>query len=213
MIKYFRDPGSGLSHLVGALLSVCALVAMLFIAIERRNVRQIIGFAVFGTSMVLLYSASAAYHITRASQKVIARLRTLDHSMIYVLIAGSYTPVCLMLLKGRFGNILLALAWAMAAAGITTRMLFSNIPRLVYTSMYVVMGSVALVAVPSLSRSLSLNAMLWLTAGGVSYMTGAVIYAIKKPNFIPQWLGFHEIFHIFILIGTATHFVFVLKYC
>ena len=132
MGRFFREPASGFSHLAGAVLSVAALISLLWIAINNRDVWQIVSFSIFGASMILLYSASATYHLVNASENVVRILQKIDHSMIFVLIAGTYTPICLTLLRGALGYRLLALIWSCAAAGIAMKMFFQH-PRLLYT--------------------------------------------------------------------------------
>lgn len=213
MLNKFRDPASGLSHLVGAILSIVALVFLLHLAISNRNVWQIVSFSIFGASMILLYSASATYHLVKASEKVIFILRKLDHSMIFVLIAGTYTPLCLTILRGRLGYTLCAIIWTMAIAGIVFKMFFFNAPRWVYTIVYLVMGWIAAVLIGPIFKASGIKAISWLLAGGIFYTIGGVIYGLKKPNIIPNWLGFHELFHIFIILGTFSHFFMVYKFC
>lgn len=213
LAKGFRDPGSGLSHLIGAFISVIALIVMLFTAIERRDVWEIVSFSIFGASLIMLYTASSVYHIVNAPDDVIKVLRKLDHSMIYVLIAGTYTPICLILLRGKVGYIMLSVIWFLAITGIVCKMFFMNIPRWIYTTIYIIMGWLVVTAIVPLIKASSLSAVLWLVIGGVLYTTGGVIYILKKPNFIPKWLGFHEIFHIFIMLGSICHFIFIYKFC
>lgn len=213
MVRNFRDPGSGLSHLIGAILAIVGLVVMLIAVIPEGDIWQIISFSVFGMSLVLLYTTSAIYHISNGSKEKIARLRRLDHSMIYVLIAGTYTPICLTLLKGKTGYILLALIWALAILGIVLQTVLIRVPRFVYTFIYIVMGWLVVLAFSPLVKASSLEAIRWLISGGILYSLGAVIYARKKPNFIKDWLGFHEIFHIFVILGSLSHFIFIFKYC
>ncbi len=213
MVRKFRDPGSGLSHLIGAVLSVIGLVVLLITTIPQGDVWKIASFAVFGASLILLYTTSAVYHIINASEKIIAFLRKLDHSMIYVLIAGTYTPICLTLLRGQTGYILLSLIWGLALAGILLQTLLIKVPRFVYTAIYIFMGWLVIFAFSPLLASTSWRAVSWLLAGGILYTLGAYIYARKKPNFIPGWLGFHELFHIFVILGSISHFIFVFKYC
>lgn len=213
MLNKFRDPASGLSHLIGAILSVVALVFLLHLAISNRNVWQIVSFSIFGASMILLYSASATYHLVKASEKVIFILRKLDHSMIFVLIAGTYTPLCLTILRGRLGYTLCAIIWTMAIAGIVFKMFFFNVPRWIYTIVYLVMGWIAAVVIGPIFKVSGIRPISWLLAGGIFYTIGGVIYGLKKPNIIPNWLGFHELFHIFIILGTFSHFFMVYKFC
>ncbi|HAH69930.1 MAG TPA: hemolysin [Synergistaceae bacterium] len=213
MGKFFREPASGLSHLAGALLSVAGLILLLYAAITNRDVWQIVSFSIFGASMILLYSASAAYHLVNASEKAIRILQKIDHSMIFVLIAGTYTPICLTLLRGRLGYWLLALIWSCAAAGIVMKMFFFDIPRLLYTGVYLIMGWIAVFVIVPLYRAGGPLPLIWLLAGGLFYTAGGIIYAIKKPNILPGWLGFHELFHIFVILGSTAHYVMILRFC
>ena len=213
MGKFFREPASGLSHLAGALLSVAGLILLLYAAITNRDVWQIVFFSIFGASMILLYSASAAYHLVNASEKAIRILQKIDHSMIFVLIAGTYTPICLTLLRGRLGYWLLALIWSCAAAGIVMKMFFFDIPRLLYTGVYLIMGWIAVFVIVPLYRAGGPLPLIWLLAGGLFYTAGGIIYAIKKPNILPGWLGFHELFHIFVILGSTAHYVMILRFC
>jgi hemolysin III len=213
MGKRFRDPVSGFSHLFGALLAAAALAVMLYVAVTNRNVWQIVAFSIFGSSMVLLYSASAVYHLVNASERVIRILRKLDHSMIFILIAGTYTPVCLILLRGTVGYAMLSVIWSCAVIGIVLKMFFMNIPRWLYTGVYLLLGWLALVVIVPLFKAAGLAAVMWLLAGGLFYTAGGVIYALKRPNIISKWLGFHEVFHMFVILGSLSHFIMVFKFC
>ena len=213
MGKFFREPASGSSHLVGALLSIAGLIFLLYVAVTNRDVWQIVSFSIFGASMILLYSASATYHLVNASEKAIRILQKIDHSMIFVLIAGTYTPICLTLLRGRLGYWLLALIWSCAAAGIVMKMFFFDIPRLLYTGIYLIMGWIAVFVIVPLYRAGGPLPLVWLLIGGLMYTAGGIIYAIKKPDLFPGWLGFHEIFHIFVILGSAAHYVMILRFC
>ena len=213
MGKFFREPASGFSHLAGALLSVAALISLLYVAITNRDVWQIISFSIFGASMILLYSASATYHLVNASEKVVKILQKIDHSMIFVLIAGTYTPICLTLLRGNLGYWLLAIVWSCAAAGIMIKMFFFDIPRVLYTGIYLIMGWIAVFIIVPLYRAGGARPLIWLIIGGLFYTVGGVIYAVKKPNLFPRWLGFHELFHIFVILGTTAHYVMILRFC
>jgi len=213
-MKIFREPASGFSHLAGAILSIYALVALLYVAIINRSSREIVSYSIFGASMILLYSVSTAYHLFNGSPRVIDILRKLDHSMIFILIAGTYTPVCLILLKGFIGYTLFSIIWALTLVGIILEIIFFNkIPRSVSTSIYVLMGWFSLIAIIPLYQKTGLIPVGWLLAGGFFYTLGALIYNLKKPNLIPHLLGFHEIFHLFTMMGSASHFWMILRYC
>jgi hemolysin III len=204
-----KDPASGLSHLAGAVLSVLGLVALLRVGIANHDTWQIVSFAIFGGSLILLYSASATYHLLSVSVRAEVVLRKLDHIMIFVLIAGTYTPVCLIALRGPAGYAMLAVVWSLAVAGVFFKVFCLNAPRWAYTGVYLLMGWMSLFIIVPLARAVGLRTLLWLLIGGVFYSLGAVIYGLKKPNLIPRWLGFHEIFHLFIILGSLSHFYFV----
>ena len=162
--------------------------------------------------MILLYAASATYHLVVSSDKVISFLRRLDHTMIFLLIAGSYTPFCLIALKGVTGWVLFSIIITIAIVGISFKLIWFNCPRWLSTSIYVLMGWIAVFLMGPLKIALSTQGLSLLIIGGVFYTIGAVIYA-TKPNFLKsKYLGFHEIFHIFIMLGTLTHFLCVFKY-
>lgn len=209
MSRVLKDPASGLSHLAGAVVSVIGLVALLRVAVGNHDPWQIVSFAIFGGSLILLYSASAIYHLLNVPARAGVVLRKLDHIMIFVLIAGTYTPVCLIALRGPAGYAMLAVIWALAVAGVFFKVYYLNAPRWAYTGIYLLMGWICVFAIVPLSRAVGVRRLMWLFAGGAFYSVGAVIYGLKKPNLIPGWLGFHEIFHIFIILGSLSHFYFV----
>lgn len=213
MKNFFREPASGFSHLIGAILSVVALISLLYVGITNRDVWQIVSFSIFGASMILLYTASTVYHLVNGTEKIINILQKIDHSMIFVLIAGTYTPICLTLLRGAVGYWLLSIIWSCAAVGIIGKMFFFNIPRAVYTGIYIIMGWIALFVVSPLYKAGGVRSIIWLLIGGILYTIGGVIYAVKKPNIIPKWLGFHEIFHFFVILGSTAHYVMILRFC
>jgi len=207
--RVLKDPASGLSHLVGAVLSVIGLAALLRVGIANHDVWQIVSFAIFGGSLILLYSASATYHLLNVSVRAEVVLRKLDHIMIFVLIAGTYTPICLIKLRGPAGYAMLTVVWSLAVAGVFFKVFYLNAPRWAYTGVYLLMGWMSLFIMVPLARAVGFRALLWLLVGGAFYSLGAVIYGLKKPNLIPGWLGFHEIFHVFIIMGSLSHFYFV----
>ena len=208
----FREPVSGLTHLFGALASAIGMILLIQYSILVGNILNIVVSIIFGISLILLYSASTVYHLTRASEKAIKVLRRIDHSMIYVLIAGTYTPICLIGLKGTLGWTFLISIWTLTIAGILLKIFWFNAPRWLYTFFYVLMGWLAVFAIYPLIKAITLTGVMWLIAGGVSYTLGAVIYATKWPKITSKFFGFHEIFHIFVLIGSACHYWLVLRY-
>ncbi|EWG10233.1 hemolysin III family protein [Cytobacillus firmus] len=213
MNSYIREPINGLTHLAGAILSFAGLLAMVIKAsLTTSSPIAITAVAIFGISLMLLYSASATYHMVIAKDKVIAFLRKLDHSMIYVLIAGSYTPFCLITLNGVTGWVLFGIVTAVALSGILFKMIWFNCPRWLSTALYIAMGWIIVFAFSPLSESLSSAGVLLLLLGGILYTIGGVIYAVK-PKFLEfNHMGFHEIFHIFIMMGSMAHFLCVFMY-
>lgn len=213
MNSFIREPINGLTHLAGAILSFAGLLAMVIKAsLTTSSPLAITAVAIFGISLMLLYSASATYHMVIAKDKVIAFLRKLDHSMIYVLIAGSYTPFCLITLNGVTGWVLFSIVSAVALSGILFKMIWFSCPRWLSTALYIAMGWIIVFAFSPLSESLSSTGVMLLLLGGILYTVGGVIYAIK-PKFLEfKHLGFHEIFHIFIMMGSMAHFLCVFMY-
>ncbi|MBX2990799.1 MAG: hemolysin III family protein [Bacteroidetes bacterium] len=208
---FFREPVSGLTHAAGTLLSVAGILVLISSAAAAGKATHVLAFAVYGASLILLYAASALYHLLPVSEKAIAVLRRIDHMMIYILIAGTYTPVCLIVLPEMWGLGMLILIWTLAAAGILFTLFWMNAPRWLYTALYVAMGWSAAVAIVPLLQALPTVGLLWLLAGGVFYTGGAVMYAMKKPDLIPGWLGFHEIWHLFVMAGSFCHFMMMLQ--
>ncbi|WP_338752238.1 PAQR family membrane homeostasis protein TrhA [Bacillus sp. FJAT-52991] len=213
MNLYIREPINGLTHLAGAILSFVALLAMVIKAsITMGSAVAIAAVTIFGISMMLLYSASATYHMVIAKDHIIAALRRLDHSMIFVLIAGSYAPFCLISLNGVGGWILFGIITLTAICGVAFKLIWFQCPRWLSTMLYIVMGWMIIFAISPLAANLSTAGLLLLVLGGVFYTIGGIIYAIK-PNFLSfKHMGFHEIFHIFIMLGSTAHFLSVFLY-
>jgi hemolysin III len=205
-----KEPISCYSHLAGVLLSIVGLVALVVQAAGRPW--HVVGFSIYGASLVLLYSASSLYHWSAISPRVVDVLRRLDHMAIFVLIAGTYTPVCLVTLRGGWGWSMFGVVWGLAAAGVALKLFFAHLPRWPTAALYVGMGWLAIVAIVPLVRSVPAGGLLWLLAGGILYTMGAVIYATRRPDPLPKVFGFHEIFHFFVLAGSTSHFVFMLRY-
>ena len=213
MNNYLREPINGFTHLAGAILSFIGLLALVIkTALQGPSAVALTAVIIFGISMILLYSASATYHLVVSTEKVISYLRRIDHAMIFLLIAGSYTPFCLIALKGTAGWVLFSVIIAIAIVGISFKLIWFNCPRWLSTGIYVLMGWLAVFLIGPLKKALSPQGLDLLIMGGVFYTIGAIIYA-TKPNFLKsKYLGFHEIFHIFIMFGTLTHFLCVFKY-
>jgi hemolysin III len=194
-----------MSHAIGLVFSIVALVLMLVRASLYGNAWHIVSVAIFGASLILLYAASTFYHSAK-EPLLRSRLRVVDHATIYVLIAGTYTPFTLITLHGTTGWIIFGVSWGMAISGVILKLFFTGRYNVLSTLMYVVMGWIIIFAVKPLINSLSADGLFWLVAGGIAYTTGAVLYSIKKIKFN------HAIFHLFVLLGSYCHFVSVYFY-
>jgi hemolysin III len=186
-------------------------VLLVAAAARHASARHIAAFAVFGASLLSLYTVSAVYHMPRCSEKAIRILRRIDHMMIFVLIAGTYTPVCLLPLHGPWGWTLFGMIWGLAVAGILLKAVWMHAPRWLSTAMYVFMGWLVLVAFYPLVRTVSPSGIGLLAGGGLAYTAGAVMYALKWPPLRWRHFGFHEMFHIFVLIGSGLHAAFMFQ--
>lgn len=212
MPPLLREPVNALTHLLGAVLAAVGLVVLLANGVANGSARQITAFAVFGASLVLMYSTSGIYHALNLSDRGLMILRRLDHMMIYVLIAGTYTPVCLVLLRGRLGIGLLIAVWAIAAIGIVQKLVWMRAPRWFSTALYLGMGWIAVLVARPLLGAAPPGFLIWLIAGGVLYSVGAVVYATEWPKAVPGVFGFHEIWHMFVLGGSFSHYWAMLAY-
>lgn len=214
MNKDKKELVSAYTHLAGAILSIIGFFALLFKAFNAGRFEVEIATIVFGLSMILLYSMSATYHMIDPSRKKVKQiLRKLDHIMIFVLIAGTYTPICLISLKDMFiGNVLLIVVWSIVLVGLFIKLFWINAPRWIATSLYILMGWTVIFVIKPVAAYLSSSAMLWLFLGGLFYTVGGVIYGLKKPNLTFKNFGFHELFHIFILLGSLCHFIMIYLY-
>lgn len=207
-----REPINTITHLIGAGFGLIALIAMIANAVIKHNMTYFIGGVIFGVSLILLYSASSIYHWFKGSEKTIKRLRKMDHSMIFVLIAGTYTPICLTVLKGQQGWILLGLVWGLALIGTVSKILFINMPRWLSAGMYLFLGWLSLIFIVPIFKALPTGGFIWLVAGGLLYTVGSIFYATKSTRIKIGNFGFHEIFHLFILAGSLSHFILVNSY-
>ncbi len=206
---YVKDPVSAGTHFFACLASIFLTPVMLTHAAgQGGGFDAMVSLSVFMLSMVLLYGASAAYHALPVSPAANKRLKKLDHSMIFVLIAGSYTPVCVLALPAATGRFLLALVWSIAAAGIVLKNCWVTCPKWFSSVLYISMGWVCVLAMPQLVRALDTDSFGWLLAGGIAYTVGGVIYALKLVRFNSRWVGFgsHEVFHIFVMLGSLCHY-------
>ncbi len=212
MTSGIKDPFSALSHLAGALLSALGLALLVSLAATRASAWHVASFAVYGTSMVLLYASSGLYHWLRLSERGTRALRRLDHIMIYLLIAGTYTPLCLVPLRGAWGWSLFGVVWGLALAGVALTLFWLQAPRWLTTAIYLGMGWASLAAISPLMEGLPAGGLAWLGLGGLFYSGGALIYALKRPDPWPGRFGFHEIWHLCVLAGSFCHFWLMLAY-
>ncbi|MGB4586132.1 MAG: hemolysin III family protein [Rectinemataceae bacterium] len=208
-----REPFNSISHLAGAALALPASLILIAAggagAASGHRPATLIALAVYGLSLFTLFAASGIYHASTASPKALARLRQFDHAAIYLLIAGTYTPFCLIAFSGFWKWGLLAIIWALAFAGLIATLFIMGLPRGVTAGIYVGMGWMSVFAVREFVAKLSPFTLGWLVAGGLLYTLGAVVYATKKGSFFSGRLGFHEIWHIFVLLAAIAHFISV----
>ncbi|MEC9274386.1 MAG: hemolysin III family protein [Candidatus Neomarinimicrobiota bacterium] len=212
MIKYLKDPMSGLTHSIGAILSIVALVLLILKAVNPVDPWKIVSFSIFGTGLFLLYTASTLYHWIPVSDRAESILKRFDHIMIYVLIASTYTPICLIPLRGPWGWSLFGVVWGLAVFGILWKLFqfkFSNWFSTVY---YVFMGWLCIIAIWPLFTHLQMGALIWLFIGGIFYSVGVVFYALDRRKSPLKGFGFHEIWHILVMAGSFSHFWVMYKY-
>ncbi len=204
-----KDPGSSITHFIGMMMALFAATPLLIRASMHPDKIHSISLTVFIVSMILLYGASTAYHALDLSEKANQFLRKLDHAMIFILIAGTYTPVCVIVLGGKVGYGLLALVWGIALAGILIKAFWITCPKWFSSLLYIAMGWVCVLAFTQIINSLSAEAFGWLLAGGIIYTIGGVIYALKLPLFNSRHKNFgsHEVFHLFVMGGSVCHFI------
>ena len=207
--EHIKDPGSAITHFIGMLMAIFAAVPLLLKAAHEPSRIYIISIAIYAASLILLYAASTTYHTFDKSKKMNTILKKIDHMMISVLIAGSYTPICLLVLKGRTGIILLSIVWSFAIIGILIKAFWVYCPKWVSSILYIGMGWTCVLAFTQLLNALSPAAFGWLLAGGIIYTVGGIIYALKLPYFnsLHKYFGSHEIFHLFVMGGSLCHYI------
>ncbi len=204
-----REPGSAVTHFLGLLFALFAAAPLICRAGSKDGRIGAAAETVFMGSMILLYAASTLYHSVQADGESLKRFKRLDHMMIFVLIAGTYTPICLLVLKPLSGTILLIVIWSIAAAGMIIKLFWIMCPKWFSSILYTAIGWACLSVIGELFRSMSRPAFCWLLAGGIFYTIGAVIYALRLPVFnqLHQNFGSHEIFHLFVIGGSICHFI------
>ena len=210
MIKHIREPFNAISHFFAA---IAAFGGTIYLILQNRMDQKVwIAFGLYGLSLVLLFAASAIYHSSNGNDQKLMRLRKFDHAAIYILIAGSYTPICIYFFQGFWQWGLLTIIWAMAVIGVVVKMFIIRAPRWVTAGVYLVMGWFSVVGVKEIITRMPPGAIFWLVAGGLFYTVGAIVYMTKKLNLIPGVFGFHEIWHIFVILGALSHFMIMLLY-
>ena len=212
-----KDPVSGFSHLIGMIASIVGLVFLIVFAVKYgEGTYDVVSFSIFGTGLIFLYAASSFYHLLNLKEKATAVLRRIDHIMIYILIAATYTPICLGPLRGGLGWSIFGVVWGLAIVGLFLTIFWLHAPRWIRTGLYLTMGWIAIIVIyPMIIKFQELGAfasLIWLLAGGLFYTIGAVIYGLKWPKLKNKLFSFHEIFHIFILLGSLCHFWFIFRY-
>jgi hemolysin III len=210
MISKFREPVNGLTHLITAGAALVGLVVLLVIGWGQPG--KVASLAIYGTSLVLLFLASGIYHSVKAKPETMLKLRKFDHSAIYLLIAGTYTPICFNMLDGFWKWGMLGVVWGLALIGIGVKIFLIQAPRWVTAGVYIVMGWLCILGIQEILNALPLGALIWLVAGGVLFTLGAVVYITKRMDFVPGTFGFHEVWHIFVILGALAHFVMIAVY-
>jgi hemolysin III len=211
--RFLREPFNSLSHFAGILLSVAGLVLLL--VLSNGEPWRTVSFAIYGSSLILLYTASTLLHSIKAKAATERKLRIFDHAAIFILIAGSYTPIALVTLQKAhpaWGWSLLSVAWGIALLGVLFKVFWIHAPRWLSTALYLGMGWMSLVVIVPIAHAFPIGGLVWLALGGAFYSVGAIIYALKKPDFFPKVFGYHELWHLFVLAGSFCHFMMMLKY-
>jgi hemolysin III len=207
--KVVNDPVSALTHFIGLLLVVIGVIPLLIKAGRNPDPIYIASFLIYAISLILLYAASSTYHSFGKTKKVRTILKKIDHIMIFVLIAGTYTPICLLVLERPIGLILLIVIWGIALLGGIFKLFWVYCPKWVSSILYIGMGWACIFAFSHLFRALLTGGFVWLLIGGIIYTMGGVLYALKLKVFNNRFKSFgsHEIFHLFVMGGSACHFI------
>ncbi len=211
--RWLREPLNALTHGLGVVLAIVGLVVLM--VYSAGEPWRTVAFAVYGATLIALYTASSVMHGVKAGPRVIQRLRVLDHAAIFLLIAGTYTPITLVVLRAQspgWGWALFGTAWGFAVLGVVFKLFWLDAPRWLSVVLYIVMGWMALVAIVPMVQALPWSALTWLLIGGIFYSVGALVYARKRPDPWPRVFGYHEIWHLFVLAGSVSHFVLMLRY-
>ena len=213
-ITKVKDPGSALTHFIAMILAIIAAIPLLSKAGHASGHMHISALAIFILSMIGLYAASTIYHTLDISPKINKLLRKIDHMMIFILIAGTYTPVCMIVLGDKTGWTMLTLVWGIAIVGILINALWITCPKWFSSLIYIAMGWVCILAITKILSSMPRAGFMWLLAGGIIYTVGGIIYAMKLPFFNSRhrYFGSHEIFHLFVMGGSLCHYVMMYRF-
>jgi hemolysin III len=210
LFKKMREPISGLTHFFAGVVAIAGLITLLVVG--RGDAGKQISLLIYGASLSMVFFASSAYHLVQAQPRWVQVLRKVDHSAIYVLIAGTYTAFCYSYLTGAWRWGVLGVIWALAMTGVIVKVFVIKAPRWVTAGVYVAMGWLALLIPREVMMSLPRGALVWLIVGGVIYTIGAVVYITKRMDLVPGVFGFHEVWHIFVILGSLSHYIGVLVY-
>jgi hemolysin III len=208
MLRKLREPVNSLTHWGATLLALAGLIALLIVSWSTPA--KVISLIIYGLSLIFLFSASATYHMVQVKEKALEIFRKIDHAAIYFLIAGTYTPFCVNAFAGFWKWGLLSIIWSLALIGIIVKVFYIRAPRWLNAGIYLVMGWLSIAALGQMLAVLPIGVLGWLLAGGVIYTLGAIVYVTKIFNFVPGVFGFHEVWHIFVMLAAAAHFVAVL---
>ena len=213
-ITKVKDPGSALTHFIAMILAIIAAIPLLSKAGHDSGHMHISALAIFILSMIGLYAASTIYHTLDISPKINKLLRKIDHMVIFILIAGTYTPVCMIVLGDKTGWTMLTLVWGIAIVGILINALWITCPKWFSSLIYIAMGWVCILAITKILSSMPRAGFMWLLAGGIIYTVGGIIYAMKLPFFNSRhrYFGSHEIFHLFVMGGSLCHYVMMYRF-
>ena len=212
--KHIKDPGSAITHFIGMVMAIPAAIPLLIKAARQSDPLYIVAMGVYALSLILLYTASTAYHTFDRSERINTILKKIDHMMIFVLIAGTYTPVCLIVLGDQTGWALLALVWVIAVLGIFINAFWITCPKWFSSMIYIAMGWICILAISKIIAALPSGGFAWLLAGGIIYTVGGIIYALKLPIFNSRhrYFGSHEIFHLFVMGGSLCHYMMMYQF-
>jgi hemolysin III len=210
MLKKLREPVNSLTHLIAAGVALAGLILLLVLGWGQPG--KVISLAIYGLSLTLLFLASGLYHSIQTNPRALQRLRKFDHSAIYLLIAGTYTPICFNMLEGFWKWGMLGIVWGLALAGIGVKIFFIKAPRWVTAGVYILMGWLCILGIQEILAALSIGAIIWLASGGIIFTLGAIVYITKTMDFVPGVFGFHEVWHIFVILGALAHFIMIASY-